>query len=90
MEGVQTRSRTKADNLKREQSPETSHDEGDEGESESEWSYCGGSGIVDSDGNEIEFPKRRRWLLPDWDSEGNEVSESDQGGCDESDEQEGE
>ena len=66
MEGVQTRSRTKADNLKREQSPETSHDEGDEGESESEWSYC-----------------------PDFDSDGNEVSESDQGGCDESDEQGG-
>ena len=64
MEGVQTRSRTKAANLRREQSPETSHDEGDEGESESEWSY-------------------------DFDSDGNEVSESDQGGCDESDEQGG-
>ena len=81
MEGVQTRSRTKADNLRREQSPETSHDEGDEGESESEWSDCGGSGIVDRDGNEIP--------LPDFDSDGNEVSESDQGGCDESDEQGG-
>ena len=80
MEGVQTRSRTKAANLERGQSPETSHDEGDEGESESEWSYCGAC-IVDSDGNEIP--------LPDFDSDGNEVSESDQGGCDESDEQGG-
>ena len=59
--------KTKAANAKREQSPAT--DKGEEEESDSP--YRGGE--VDSDGNEVEYPIRRRYLLPNYDSDGNEM-----------------
>ena len=59
--------KTKAANGKREQSPAT--DKGEEEESDSP--YRGGE--VDSDGNEVEYPIRRRYLLPNYDSDGNEM-----------------
>ena len=67
--------KTEADNLKREQSPATDHDEGDGEESDSP--YRGGE--VDSDGNEVEYPKWRL-LLPDYDSDGNEIPGPDRWG----------
>ena len=61
--------KTEAGNLKREQSPATDHAEEDGEEADSP----NRGGEVDSDGNEIVYPKWRRHLLPNYDSDGNEM-----------------